>query len=137
MIHMLDVKKIREDFIIFCGGVINIADVIPKKKKKKVSTHNETLKLWEDGRGIRQIAEIRALSEKTIFGHIEDLVQKGKIKRTDLARIVPAHLTHSLLKIHSVFRDLNTDKLTPVFDKFQGRYSYDELKLARMLMERK
>jgi ATP-dependent exoDNAse (exonuclease V) alpha subunit len=131
-----EMEKIREDFIVSSGGVINVADFTPKKKAKKLSTHSETLKYWDEGKGIAQIAQIRDLSEKTIFSHIEDLVEKGKIKREDLMRIIPAHLTHSLLKIHSAFKDLDTEKLTPIFDHFNGRYSYDELKLARMLLEK-
>lgn len=130
-------KQMQEEFIMACDGVINISEVIPKKKKKekKPSTKDETLKLWKEGRAIGQIAEIREMSEKTIFGHIEDLVEKGKIEKNELMRIASTELVRALPKIQSVFKDLDTNKLTPVFEHFKGRYSYDDLKLARMLME--
>lgn len=129
--------KMQEDFIVSCGGVINIADVVPKKekKKKKPSTYSETLKLWKEEKGIKQIADIRGLSEKTIFGHIEELVEKGKIEKDELMRMVQPDLKHALPKIHKAFKELNTEKLTPVFEHFNARYSYDDLKLARMMMD--
>ena len=50
-------------------------------------------------------------------------------------RAVPANLLSDLSKIHTVFKDLDTDKLSPVFEHFKGKYLYDELQLARMMME--
>ena len=29
---------------------------------------------------------------------------------------------------------LNTDKLSPVFERFNGKYSYDRLRIARLLL---
>lgn len=126
-------KKIREDFIISCEGKINISDVISKNIRKP-STYTETLKLWDEEKDIAQIAKARGLTEKTILNHLEELVIKEKIVRSDLARIIPKNLLPELPKIHSVFKNLGTDRLSPVFEHFHGRYSYDHLKLARMVM---
>jgi len=108
---------------------------IPKKKTKKPPTINETLKLWEEKKGIKQIAEIRGLSETTVFGHIEKLVEKKKIKREDLIRLASTELKRAMPKIQKAFKDLKTDKLTPVFEHFNGKYSYDDLKLVRMMIK--
>uniref|UniRef100_A0A7C4R244 AAA family ATPase n=1 Tax=candidate division CPR3 bacterium TaxID=2268181 RepID=A0A7C4R244_UNCC3 len=128
-------KKMHEEFILFCGGSINISTIKPKKKGKKPSTYDLTFDLWKKGEGIEEIAKNRDMSEKTIFGHIEELVEKGKIKKDELMRIVPKKLLVDLPKIHTTFKNLETDRLTPVFDKLKGKYSYDELRLARVLME--
>ncbi|HRY60376.1 MAG TPA: helix-turn-helix domain-containing protein [Patescibacteria group bacterium] len=128
-----ELVKTQNDFIIFCGGAINTEDVIPKKKGKKTHTINETLKLWKEGKGITQIAEIRALSENTVFSHIERLVEKGKVERKELMRLASTDLKRALPKIEKAFKDLKTRKLTPVFEYFKGRHSYDDLRLARMI----
>jgi hypothetical protein len=129
-------KKIQDDFIINCGGQTEISNLILHDKKKKISTYDETLNLWQLGLKITEIAKARHLSEKTIFSHIEELIKKKKIKSSELQRIVPATLSRDLAKIQSVFKSLKTDRLTPVFEHFRGKYSYDEIKIAKIIMER-
>jgi len=130
-----ELKKLQQDFLIFCGGELEESQIVSKKSKKKASTSSETLRLWKEGKDVLQIAKIRNLSEKTVFGHIEDLVKKEEIERADLARIMPPEVFHDLSKIHAVFKSLKTDKLTPVFEHFRGKYFYDDLRLARMMIE--
>ena len=125
-------KKIMEDFIILCDGKIKASDVLLNKKNKP-STHDQTLELWQEGKNIIQIAMARNLSEQTIFGHIEILLKDKKIKKKDLEKVLPSKLLKDLPKINEAFNKLKTDKLTPVFEHFKGKYSYDELRLARMM----
>lgn len=128
-------EKLQKDFIIKCDGEINISDVANKDKKSKISTYDETKKYWDKRVKIAQIAQIRNLSEKTIWNHIEKLIEEGKITRVELMREVPASKSKDIYKIQTIFKDLSTTKLTPVFDHFKGKYSYEEIKLAKMLME--
>jgi ATP-dependent exoDNAse (exonuclease V) alpha subunit len=129
------INKLQEDFITSCGGEINVLNVIPKSKKKKQSTHNETLKLYNDGFNVSLIAEIRKLSETTILCHIEDLVNTQKINKSDVARIIPEKILIDLPKIITKFKDLGTDRLSPIFEHFNGKYSFDELKIIRMTIK--
>lgn len=133
-IPVKELKELSEEFIAKAEGYINVEDVIPKTKKKKVSTYDETLKLWKEGLSIHEIANTRKVSGTTIFGHIEELVRLKKIPSLNLARELSPQLVKDLSKIHLVFKTLNTDRLTPVFEHFKGKYSYDDLKLARMMM---
>jgi len=128
-------KKLQEDFIVVCGGTLNEVKGKIKGKKDKISTYDETLALWQEGKNIAQIAKTRAISEKTVFDHIETLVGDKKIKKNDLVRIVSADLLRHIPIIQDVFKKLKTDKLTPVFERFGGRYSYDDLKIARLMMK--
>lgn len=127
-----DQAKLENEFIIKCDGEIDIADVVLDKKKVKVSTHDETFKLWNDGLNLAQIAETRSLSEKTVLSHVEDLVKGEKIKAEELSRIIPPNLIKALPEIEAAFKELKTSKLTPIFKYFKSKFSYDELKLARM-----
>ena len=93
--------------------------------------------LWNEGKTALQIAKMRKFTEGTILSHIEKLVLKDKIKQADLSRILTPSLKNSFPKIHSAFRELDTDKLSPVFEKFNGEYSYEELRIARILLDKK
>jgi len=130
-----EIKKMRNDFIVSCGGEIDKANVILKVKTSKGSTHDETLRIWKEEKQIAKIAKIRELSEKTVLGHIEDLVKQKKITKKELLSAMPADILRDLSKICGVFKELKTDKLTPVFKHFEGKYSFDDLKLARMTIE--
>jgi ATP-dependent exoDNAse (exonuclease V) alpha subunit len=129
------INKLQEDFILLCGGEINTLNVVPKGKKKKQSTHNETLKLWNDGFNLSLIAEIRKLSETTILCHIEDLVNTQKISKSNVIRIIPEKILSDLPIIVAKFKDLGHDRLSPIFAYFNGKYSFDELKIVRMTIK--
>lgn len=128
------VKEMQKDFITHCGGTIEESFEAPKKQKK-TSTQDETLKLLKEKKSLAQIAKMRELSEATVFSHVEDLFKKGKIKREGLAYLMKPSLSRALPKIHAAFESLKTNRLTPVFEMLKGKYSYDDLKLARMMIE--
>ena len=126
-----ELKKRQDDFIRACDGK-------PKSAfAEKLDTYTETLLLWNEGKNAKQISELRKFTEGTILSHIEKLILKEKINRSDLSRILTPSLKNSLPKIQTVFRELNTDKLSPVFEKFNGKYSYDELRIARLMINKK
>ncbi|KKQ27827.1 MAG: AAA ATPase [Candidatus Magasanikbacteria bacterium GW2011_GWC2_37_14] len=133
-----ELKTMQRNFILASGGRENAEEITEKVKKnnKKGETHNETLKLWQSGKKIAEIAKERGLTEQTILSHIEKLVTKGKINRADLKSLISAPLLHALPRIQEVFAKLGTEKLAPVFARFGGEYSYNDLRLARMMSER-
>lgn len=126
-----ELQKRQDDFIKACDGKPRSAF------SEKLDTYTETLLLWNEGKTISQIAEMRKFTEGTILSHVEKLVLKGKINRTNLYRIFTPVLKNSLPKIHAVFHELDTDKLSPVFEKLSGKYSYNELRIARILLDKK
>lgn len=129
-----EMKKLQNDFIKLCGGEIDITNVDFKHKETKVSTLDETLLLWNEHHTIAEMADLRELSEKTILGHLEKLVSQGKIERSALKRIIPANILKDLPKLEQVFKTLKTDKLSPVHEYFKGKYSYEDLRLARLII---
>ncbi|PIP52988.1 AAA family ATPase [Candidatus Beckwithbacteria bacterium CG23_combo_of_CG06-09_8_20_14_all_34_8] len=127
----VELQKRQDDFIRVCNGK-------PKSAfSEKLDTYTETLLLWNEGKDAKQISELRKFTEGTILSHIEKLFLKDKIKRSDLSRILTPTLKDSLVKIHAVFHELDTDKLSPVFEKFNGKFSYEELRIARMLLSKR
>lgn len=56
----------------------------PLAKEKKIPSHDQTLELFLQGKGIREIAEIRALSASTIESHMAKLLEEKRIDILDL-----------------------------------------------------
>lgn len=134
-----DLKKQQDEFILRCGGRLQ-AEVVSHKtnfKKIKVSTHDQTLALWREGKDLSEIVQARGLNRETIITHLEKLKDQGKIKAAELDKLIPDDLRPGLPEIQRAFLELGTDKLGPVFGLFDGRYSWEELKLARMMMGKK
>lgn len=129
-----ELEKRFQDFITRCGGELKASSTL-LKPKVKLSTYEETFNLWEQGKTIKQIAEIRNLSENTILSHIEKLVANKKVSRADLMAIISVDLLLNLPLIHQEFKKYEDDRLTPIFEFFNGRYSYEELKIARMMID--
>ena len=101
----------------------------------KGSTLDATLALLQNHKTIQEIARARGLARSTIFSHVYELHAAGRIGSAEVERIAPAHLKKALPNIHTVFRQLGAERLTPVFEKLRGAYSYADLRIARMLMK--
>ena len=138
----VELAKRHENFIVACEGNLEMNENIAEKiggrweKKEKIDTHAATLKLWNEGKNIAQIAGERELKESTILSHIERLVKQRKINHDDLACILTPALVMVLPQIHAAFRELGVEALSPVFAKLAGKYSYDELRIARMTYQK-
>lgn len=136
-IPLAQLQTIQDNFITICGGTLTHTRSQAGERTrgaKKPSTLHTTLALWNEGKNIPEIAQTRMMSVRTIFDHIEALVAKESISRVELSRILTPALASAFPKIHAVFQDLDTKKLSPVFEKFNGVYSYDDLRIARMFI---
>ncbi len=121
------------DFIFKCGGTIT--KVEPRQKKAKIDTQLATLSLWREGNTLAKIVEARGLKETTIISHLEKLKAKGKIQASEFSDLATPELKKVLPEIHAAFRNLDTMSLSAVLEKLGGKYSYDVLRLARLLLE--
>ncbi|MBP9669352.1 MAG: AAA family ATPase [Candidatus Pacebacteria bacterium] len=123
-------------FLSAAGGSIE-GGVAPRAKKKstveKGATQMATLGMLKGRKSIKDIAKTRGLKESTIIDHVEHLYMRDIISIADVARSVPTTLTRAMPKIEAAFKRHGIDKLTPVFNELKGVYSFDELKLARIL----
>ena len=128
-----DLETMHERFITACGGTLK--KMFGKKhKKEKIPTLDVTLELFKRGTPIPEIARIRELNPSTIFSHVDKLYQLKRIGREEIEPFVSIQLKDALPIIHAAFTELGLERLKPVFEKFEGLYSYDDLHLARMLL---
>lgn len=129
-----ELQTMHLNFIRACGG--DPKGNVPRnagKKKPQGSTLDATLTLLKEKKTIREIAHTRGLAESTISSHVSDLHAAGRVGRAVVERLASPHLKRALPRIHTVFKELGAEHLTPVFEKLRGAYSYADLRLARML----
>ncbi|OIO48228.1 MAG: AAA family ATPase [Parcubacteria group bacterium CG1_02_40_25] len=134
--------KRHNDFIVACGGSLEVDKNTVKKingwqkREKGIDTYSATLAMWNEGKNIAQIAKARELKESTIISHIEKLAKNKQIGRGDLSRLLTPTLANNLSEIHALFCEVGLERLSPVFEELAGKYSYDELRIARMMYQK-
>ena len=138
-----EINEMHTNFILACGGEVKESNIRGRSKphsakatkgRGKVDTKEVTHALWNEGKDIYEIADARGLSHKTIWGHVEELVEEGKITHPALSRIITPQITKILPEVNKAFQKLGVEKLTPVFEYFGGKYSYDDIRIVRMLI---
>ena len=143
----IDRSEGAEAFIKACGGkkesivretIDAFAQYFVEKPAKKAKTPKwtETLALIVAGKSIEQVAKERSRTVGTIVGHVAEAHELGKLPKEVFSRMRYAMEDFTKI-VHPIMRKLNTKGrfLRPVFDHFQGKYSYDELRIAQWLLD--
>jgi len=77
---------------------------------------------------LSQIAKKHGFQEVTIVRHIEKLISEGE--EIDISYLKPS--AEKLEKIKKAFEKCGDEKLKPVFDFLEGKYSYEEIKVGKL-----
>lgn len=131
-----DFARMHTEFVEKCGGTNDPEAIVRNKSfeaalsEPKVPTHEKTLALVREGKSLKDIAKERGMTFGTIVAHLEKLVGEGrdinlstyKPKKTDMKIIAAA------------FARAGDTKLTPVHRALKGKYSFDDLRLARLFL---
>jgi len=105
------------------------------KVKKKGATLEKTEELLKKRRTLAEMSKERKLKTTTLLSHIEKLLEKERIVPQDITYLAQdSGLTKKDLEaIRNAFHAHETWNLSPVFEHFQGKYSYETLRLARII----
>ena len=125
----VELQKMHENFIKACDGFIEKGKV----KKQKETTQDKTLALIKNGFKIENIVNERGLTEGTVIDHVGFLAKDGKLTKDEVKNLCPKDLKTCLPTIFKAFDKKGTDALAPVFTYLKGQYTYEELKLARVM----
>lgn len=127
-----DIEIMHRNFILASGGTV---DTVKKVKKKMVGdTLETTLALVLQEKPIESICKERTLTPVTILGHIEKLVDAKRLAYEDIEYLIDDKVLRGLADIKETFITLDTSKLSPVFEHYKGKYTYEQIRFARMLM---
>jgi ATP-dependent DNA helicase PIF1 len=130
---------LEQQFIKSSGGTIEVSPRFHRgetsmKGASKQNTYEETLALIKAGNSLDEVIEARGLTLGTICDHLEKLAASGRLSAEEVEALMPEELAPSLPKIGEAFRAIGFERLAPVFFELNEEYSYDDLKLARVLL---
>ncbi len=136
-----DQKRIDECIDEFLKSVGGDVKFVPKKKKVKEivvkkTTYEITKGLVLSKKSIEAISFERELGQGTIIEHIEKLLEQKMLALEDIQYLKPKKQKKDFEKIITAFKKLDTDKLKPVFEHFEGKYEYDLIKLAKLFTKK-
>jgi hypothetical protein len=131
-----DFDEMHTDFIVRSGGTVDAKEIKKNKARTseeiqlKIPTHEQTLTLLHKGKSLKEVAKERGMTMGTIISHLEKL--EHGMYDIDLKKYAPK--AKDLKAIKSAFKETKDTKLTPVHKKLKGKYTYDELRLARLFL---
>ena len=79
---------------------------------------------------IERIAKHQDIQPSAVINHIEKLIDAGE--KLDLGYLKLPADRYAIMK--AAFEECGDEKLKPVFEYLKEKYSYDELRLVRVLM---
>jgi hypothetical protein len=137
-------KKRATEFIEICGGITDEDEIKKHQKKQKYkrskkSTYLLTKELIEKDLSLEEIARERVLTKGTIVGHLIKL--KTDNPDMDITRYKPDAKNLKLIET-AYFKMLENKKgkdpvsITPVYNQLKRKFSYDEIRLARMFFSK-
>ena len=124
-------EVLEQNFIKAAGGTLEAAP--EGERPEKLSTYDETFLLLQAGKTFLDVAKERKLTLGTIADHATKLVAVKRITPELVESRIPARLRGALPPIFKAFDEKGAEKLTPVHGHLKAKYSFDELKLARIL----
>ncbi|MEK7631076.1 MAG: AAA family ATPase [Patescibacteria group bacterium] len=132
-----DLQDMHHNFIRACGGTIEKGTA--KISKKKIPTHEATRELLMQKLTPREIAKTRGVTVGTVIEHLEKLLRKGLIDiEADCAHFKPSGARFE--KICEAFEQIrsysDTLQLAPARSMLGESYDFEELRLARLFLER-
>jgi ATP-dependent DNA helicase RecQ len=103
----------------------------PRRPSHRGATYEETKKLVRKKMSIEEIAQVRGVSVARILRHIEKLLSAGEEMDLDYLRPAP----EIFKQIEAAFEKSGGTSLTPVRERLGEEFSYEELRIARLLIK--
>jgi len=128
-----------ESFLKLINDYVKENNIVPEKnigrsQKKRVrhlsSNYQKTKEMILKRFSIEEIAKVQELKERRIIYHIEKLIEGGE--KIDINYLFPSKENFEILK--STFEKIGLERLAPIYNYFEGKYSYEEIRLVRMIM---
>jgi hypothetical protein len=139
------------DFVKKSGGTVNekeIKDNKTKAKEKakyskkagqghaKIPSHEITLDFVKQGLNMNQICAERGLKKETIVSHLEKIKEGGYIAedqvKNKLKQFKP--IASQFKEMKKAFTKHKDSSLTTIYRKLGGKYSFEDLRLARLFI---
>jgi ATP-dependent DNA helicase RecQ len=94
----------------------------------------ESVELFKLGYSVQQLAQKRALKEETIYNHLAQALEQGKLILTDVVAVPEQDIKRIEAAILSLPK-AQQNALKPVYEVFAGQYSYGVLRCVRAALQ--
>jgi DNA-binding transcriptional ArsR family regulator len=136
-------KSLSEEEILQCQKQIlteRFASAPAKQKKasvkkQKIPTHLTTFEMLKEHLSIEAVAEKRGLATSTVLSHLEKLQGLKIIDLDFLFSLKSTLLAADFEAILNELKNFADGRLTPVYDKFSGKYSYRDIQFVRLFVD--
>lgn len=108
--------------------------LLKPKKPAGPATHKQTLALITEGFSLAETAKKREMVVGTILDHLATCLEQKLVRREHLQHIAGEH-ERDIVHIHRIIDEVGVEKLKPIYDRANGVYSYDVIRIARLLYE--
>ncbi|MSP27579.1 MAG: DNA helicase RecQ [Methylococcales bacterium] len=99
-------------------------------------TAAESIRLFRLGLSVQKIAEKRALKSSTVYTHLSEAIAQGLLGLTDVIDLAEQEIKQIETSLLNLPEEQQT-MLKPVYDHFEGTYSYDILRCVRAALQYK
>lgn len=103
-----------------------------KKQKDSTPTHLVTAQMLKETPSIELVAEKRGVTVDTIINHLEKLHGLKQFDDAYIACLKDRLPPKDVEIILTEFKNSEDGRLKPIYEKFEGTYSYADLRLARL-----
>ena len=103
-----------------------------RNRSSSNATLDATRRLFSEGCSVDEIAHERSISPRTVFGHLERIARSDP--GFDLGSVMPS--PDRTEAIEAALRSNESGFLTPTKEALGDDYSYEEIRLVRLQMER-
>jgi ATP-dependent DNA helicase RecQ len=111
------------EFVDLSNGPIGLSD-----------TMAESVALFRLGYSIKHIAQQRELQETTIYGHLAQSLEQGMLVLADVVELPEQEIRQIEESIINLPED-QRNALKPIYELFQGQYSYGVLRCVRAALQ--
>lgn len=105
-----------------------------RKKADEIPTHTITFNLLKEGCLPEIIAEKRGVKISTIIHHLEKLQGLNQLDDKDLLPLKNRMSEQDFETIFSALKQSEDGKLRPIYEKFEGKYSYENIHIVRLFL---
>ncbi len=123
-----DLEVMQHNMLKAFGGSLT------KQRSEKLSTTEKTLALITEGLSLSEIAKARDITESTVIDHLVSLQAKDMLSYDQAYGLCSQKVLNGLPEIIKAFDKKGSDKLSPAWKALGEKYSFDELKLAKVLL---
>lgn len=134
-----EVAEMHERFVVAHGGKVPKDDEVGLVRKGSERIHAEstyalTKDLLLEGRGVKDIADVRSLTETTVWTHIEKLVSDEEVTAEQIKHLEPSDIDWEQARkvLDAAMEKYGIEKLKPIYEAANEEYDYTLVRLARM-----